>query len=42
MMAYQRFNDGAMTDYVPGDDQISASLEKLPKVKRISRKVIVQ
>jgi tryptophan synthase beta chain len=32
MTAYQSFNDGKMTDSVPSDADIAASLEKLPKV----------
>lgn len=32
MFAYERFNDGKMTDYVPTDDEIAASLSKIPKI----------
>ncbi|MBO7424769.1 MAG: TrpB-like pyridoxal phosphate-dependent enzyme, partial [Clostridiales bacterium] len=32
MYAYEAFNDGKMTDYIPTDDEIAKSLEKLPKV----------
>ena len=32
MVAYQKFNDGVMTDYIPTDDEIAASLAKLPKM----------
>lgn len=32
MVAYQRYNDGTMTNYVPTDEEINKSLEKLPKV----------
>ncbi|MBP5151632.1 MAG: TrpB-like pyridoxal phosphate-dependent enzyme [Lachnospiraceae bacterium] len=32
MVAYQKFNDGQMEDYIPTDDEIKASLSKLPKV----------
>ena len=32
-VAYQKFNDGEMSDYVPTDEEIAASLAKLPKVK---------
>lgn len=32
MTAYQRFNDGAMTDYIPSDEEIAASVARLPKV----------
>lgn len=33
MVPYQKFNDGEMSDYVPTDEEIAASLAKLPKVK---------
>lgn len=33
MVTYQKFNDGEMSDYVPTDEEIAASLAKLPKVK---------
>ena len=32
MVAYQKFNDGAMSDYVPTDEEIAASLAKTPQV----------
>lgn len=32
MVAYQRFNDGTMSDYIPTDEEIAASLSKLPKM----------
>ena len=32
MFAYGRYNDGKMADYVPSDDEINASLDKLPPV----------
>ena len=32
MYAYQKFNDGAMGDYIPSDEEIAASLAKVPKV----------
>ncbi len=32
MVAYQRFNDGKMGDYVPTDEEIAASLAKTPVV----------
>lgn len=32
MVAYQRFHDGQMTDYIPTDEQIADSLAKTPKV----------
>ncbi|MBR4675194.1 MAG: TrpB-like pyridoxal phosphate-dependent enzyme [Victivallales bacterium] len=30
MVAYQRFNDGEMSDYIPTDEELAASLKKLP------------
>ena len=30
MVAYQKFNDGEMGDYIPTDEEIAASLAKLP------------
>ena len=32
-MWYQKFNDGEMSDREPTDEEIKASLAKLPKVK---------
>jgi tryptophan synthase beta chain len=32
LYAYQAFNDGTMTDYIPTDEEIKAALGKLPKV----------
>lgn len=32
MVAYQRFNDGEMSDYIPTDEELEASFVKLPKV----------
>ena len=32
MTAYQAFNDGKMSDYIPTDEDIASSLAKLPKV----------
>lgn len=32
MMAYEKFNDGAMTDYIPTDDELQKSFDTLPKV----------
>ena len=32
MTAYEQYNDGKMTDYVPTDEEIKASLASLPKV----------
>ena len=31
MFAYQRFNDGQMSDYIPTDEEIAASIAKVPK-----------
>ncbi|MBE6024369.1 MAG: TrpB-like pyridoxal phosphate-dependent enzyme [Cellulosilyticum sp.] len=33
MVAYQRYNDGEMSDYIPTDDELEASFAKLPKVE---------
>lgn len=33
MFAYQKFNDGQMSDYIPTDEEIAKSLAKLPKVE---------
>jgi len=32
MVAYQKFNDGEMSDYIPTDEEIAKSLAQLPKV----------
>ncbi len=32
MMAYQKFNDGVMTDYIPTDEELEKSFAELPKV----------
>ena len=32
LVAYQRFNDHVMTDTIPTDEQLAASIAKLPKV----------
>ncbi|MGM9602122.1 MAG: TrpB-like pyridoxal phosphate-dependent enzyme [Faecousia sp.] len=32
MVAYQKFNDGEMSDYIPTDEEIAAALAKAPKV----------
>lgn len=34
MFAYERFHDGKMDDYVPSDEEIKASLDKLPEVNK--------
>ena len=33
MVAYQKFNDGEMSDYIPTDEELAKSLSKLPKVE---------
>ena len=33
MYAYQKFNDGQMSDYIPTDEELAASLAGLPDVK---------
>ncbi|MCC8168223.1 MAG: TrpB-like pyridoxal phosphate-dependent enzyme [Clostridiales bacterium] len=33
MVAYEQYNDGKMTDYIPTDEDIAKSLAKLPKVE---------
>ena len=32
MTAYQKFNDGAMTDYVPTDEELEESFKQLPQI----------
>ena len=32
MVAYEKFHDGKMTDYIPTDEELQKSLSKLPKV----------
>lgn len=32
MVAYQKFNDGEMSDYIPTDDDLKVSMKKMPKV----------
>jgi tryptophan synthase beta chain len=32
MVAYQKFNDGVMTDYIPTDEELQKSFDTLPKV----------
>ena len=32
MMSYEKFHDGKMTDYIPSEEELAASLAKLPKV----------
>lgn len=36
MVAYQKFNDGEMSDYIPTDEDIAKSLAKLPEMNRSS------
>ena len=33
LVAYQKYNDGVMDDYVPTDEELEASFAKLPKVE---------
>ncbi len=33
MVAYQKFNDGVMTDYIPSDEELEKSFATLPKVE---------
>lgn len=33
MYAYESYNDGKMSDYIPTDDELKASIDKLPKVE---------
>ncbi len=33
MVAYQKFNDGEMTDYIPTDEELAKSFASLPKVR---------
>ena len=32
LVAYEKFNNGEMSDYIPSDEEIAASLAKLPKM----------
>ncbi|MDE7234122.1 MAG: TrpB-like pyridoxal phosphate-dependent enzyme [Ruminiclostridium sp.] len=32
MVAYQKFHDGVMSDYIPTDDELKVSMDKMPKV----------
>lgn len=34
LVAYQKFNDGVMDDYIPTDEEIRASLSKLPIINK--------
>ena len=33
MVAYEKFHDGLMSDYIPSDEEIAASLAKCPEVE---------
>lgn len=33
MVAYEKFNDGKMSDYVPTDEELNESISKLPKIE---------
>ncbi len=33
MVAYQRFNDGEMSDYIPTDEELKESMARMPKVE---------
>ena len=33
MVAYEKFHDGEMEDYIPSDEELEKSLAKLPKVE---------
>ena len=32
MVAYQKYNDGEMEDYVPADSELEKAIAKLPKI----------
>ena len=32
MVAYQKFNDGEMSDYIPTDEELQKSFASLPKI----------
>jgi tryptophan synthase beta chain len=32
MVAYEKFNDGVMDDYIPTDEDLAAGLNSLPQV----------
>ena len=34
MVAYQKYNDGEMADYIPTDEELAKSLATLPKVEK--------
>jgi len=33
MVAYEKFHDGEMNDYIPTDEELAASRARLPKVE---------
>ncbi len=33
MVAYEKFHDNKMTDYIPSDEEIKKSLDKLPVIE---------
>ena len=33
LVAYEKFHDGKMSDYIPTDEELKASLDKLPKME---------
>ena len=34
MVAYEKFNNGEMSDYIPTDEDLKASIDALPKVNK--------
>lgn len=32
MIAYQRYNDGEMSDYIPTDEELAQAAARLPKI----------
>ena len=34
LTAYQKFNDGEMSDYIPTDEELAKSIDKMPKVDK--------
>ena len=34
MVAYEKFHDGKMNDYIPTDEELAKYAEKLPKVEK--------
>ena len=34
LVAYQKFNDGEMSDYIPTDEELQKSFDSLPKVDK--------